>query len=72
MKEKIKKKIESIKHNAVPLRKKEKIDILSRDWQVRAYLRDAAHSVPGHCNKVSITIKQVVIVLLVEGLAFDF
>lgn len=38
---------------------------------VQAYLRDIASSVPDHCNKASIIIKQVVILLLVEGPAFS-
>ena len=38
---------------------------------VWAYLRDSGDLVPDHHNKISITIKQAVIFLLVEGLAVD-
>lgn len=38
---------------------------------VRGYLRDSVGLVPDHCNQGSITVKQVVILLLVEDLAYN-
>lgn len=38
---------------------------------VQGYLRDIVGSVPDHCNQVRIAVKQVIILLLVEDLAYN-
>lgn len=38
---------------------------------VPGHLGDIVRSVPDHCSKVSIAMKQVLILLLVEGLAYN-
>lgn len=41
-------------------------------YHVQAYLKDIVGLVPDHHNKTNIAVKQIVIFLLVEGLAFNW
>lgn len=40
-------------------------------FMVLAYLRGSAGSLPGHSNKMSISVRGAVIFLVVEGIAFN-